>query len=79
MDIKRQDATPGLLLLMRLVPHDPARGLEKIETAVRDMNEEVETILELAFEEFDTGVTRGGTDSRTQHKPPSSHDGKLPS
>ncbi len=60
-----------LALLMRLVPHDSARGLEKIETAVKEMNEKVETRLELAFKEFGTGVTRGGTDSPTQHEPPS--------
>ena len=68
-----------LALLMRLVPHDPARGLEKIETAVKEMNEEIEARLELAFKEFGTGVTRGGTDSPTQHEPPSQYDGKSPS
>jgi len=60
-----------LALLMRLVPHDSARELEKIETAVKEMNEKFETRLELAFKEFGTGVTRGGTDSPTQHEPPS--------
>ena len=60
-----------LALLMRLVPHDSARELEKIETAVKEMNEKVETRLDLAFKEFGTGVTRGGTDFPTQHEPPS--------
>jgi len=68
-----------LALLMRLVPHDSARGLEKIETAVKEMNEEIEATLELASKEFDRRVTRGGTDSPTQHELPSQYNGKLPS
>jgi len=64
-----------LALLIRLVPHDSARGLEKIEAAVKKLNEATEARLELASKEFDKRVMRGDINSPTQHEPPSQHDG----
>jgi hypothetical protein len=68
-----------LALLMRLVPHDSVRELEKIETALKEMNEDIEVIVELGLEEVERIVTHGSTDSPTQQERPSQYDGKLPS
>lgn len=65
-------------LLMRLVPYDAARGLEKIEQSLKELNDKVDEKLDAAIQELDTIVASGAPPPSTQSQPASKEADRRP-